>query len=250
MRAGSRLRPNTWWFLSMNHRTPWSISFAKNAAAFFKKRFSFRTSSGSFFKRRFSFINSASLIFFWILLGFLLAFFTEFFTPFRNGSFAHTIFSDDTLIRASLFKIQTNNLFLQFRGVTSWQNNYLSSCRFLLYLISQSCYNFILPPQNYFFRVISIPHKYLWVQPFEKFLNSHCPNGILFTVSWLPRSDRHQMTFFPIQILYDTIIAIYTARKRKKHWWYLPSYHNKHLPTVLPKARQKRRIDERYAWIC
>lgn len=36
------------------------ISFAKNAAAFFRKRFSFCVSSSSFLSRRFSFINSIS----------------------------------------------------------------------------------------------------------------------------------------------------------------------------------------------
>ena len=39
-----------------------SISFAKNAAAFFKKRFSFLSSSSSLRRRRFSFIISNSVV--------------------------------------------------------------------------------------------------------------------------------------------------------------------------------------------
>ena len=91
-----------------------SISFAKNAAAFFRKSISFSFSASSFRRRRFSFIISASLAEpgDWKALG--LAFFLEFAAPAAECLFGDVILRGDAVDRSSFFQTETDQFLFKF----------------------------------------------------------------------------------------------------------------------------------------
>ena len=107
----------------------WSISFAKNAAAFLRKDFSYITphllfsvwGSLSCYRNRL------------LILGLLMpswdgnAFFTELFTPCRDSSFGYTVFCCDAFVGASFFFMKTDYLLFKFGSVILWHNKYLFS---------------------------------------------------------------------------------------------------------------------------